>query len=336
MGLLLAAVTASPAAGYTSESPEVRQMVEKGVAFLEGSGGNDPRNRMGAKALVAMAVLKAGRSPNDPRIVDAVNTIQSTVHPGFDPATLGEHRFYEVSMTCIFLVELDAQKYANQINILLRTLQTNQKPWGAWGYPAGYRKEYENTSDTSMTQYGVLAVWEASKADFDVPGDMKERPLTWLLRTQDPSGGWGYQGRVSPNFSPIPQEEQTPSLTVAGLSSVYACADLLGLADPLMRRLPALVRVDGPGDGASQVTPAQVFEVAERGNRWMERNYTIHPKLWTYYYLYGLERCSSFRDLIEGKVGEKREASPQVVQRRRRFSAPQPGERRWLGCGRSI
>ena len=45
-----------------------------------------------------------------------------------------------------------------------------------------------------MTQYGVLASWEAKKNGFVVPVDSIERVLMWLMRTQDPSGGWGYQG----------------------------------------------------------------------------------------------------------------------------------------------
>ena len=54
----------------------------------------------------------------------------------------------------------------------------------------------------------------------------------WLLKTQDPSGGFGYQGNIAPNAGAlVAQSEIRPSMTAAGSGSLYICANLLGLID---------------------------------------------------------------------------------------------------------
>ena len=50
----------------------------------------------------------------------------------------------------------------------------------------------------------------------------------WLIRTQDPSGGFGYQGKIGEGNKLVKQSEVRQSLSAAGLGSVYACSDMLG------------------------------------------------------------------------------------------------------------
>jgi hypothetical protein len=305
--LLAAAVLAAVAAGlpapravaYTPDHPDVREAVARGVRFLESPAGND--TRMGGKALVGLAVLKSGAGRSHPRVVEAVAAAKSQITANMDASVFGDHRTYQLAMTGIFLAELDAEQYAKEIEIILRFLDYSQKPFGGWGYHAAH--QHAKTSDTSMTQYVVLLGWEATQAGFEVPRSMIDRGLVWLMKTQDPSGGWGYQGIVSPSFTPVPQDKQTPSLTVAGLGSVYASADLLGLTKIAGTLPAALEKVDESGSSRprSSVSSKQVEEVQARGNQWMQRNYTVELDQWTYYYLYGLERYMSFREAAEGR-----------------------------------
>ena len=45
------------------------------------------------------------------------------------------------------------------------------------------------------------------------------------MQTQDPSGGFGYQGTISPNVGAlVDQTEIRPSMTAAGSGSLYICA----------------------------------------------------------------------------------------------------------------
>ena len=105
---------------------------------------------------------------------------------------------YSTGLSIIFLISYDPDQYRAEIDALLQALLYKQKTHGGWGYPD------EPTGDTSMTQYGVLSVWEARQRGFQIPQQPIQAVTRWLLRTQDPSGAWGYQGIVSPTFQPVP------------------------------------------------------------------------------------------------------------------------------------
>lgn len=291
------------AAAYTPESPEVRAAVDKAVGFLESPAGTD--DRMGARALIGLAVLKSGAAKDHPRIVEAVQAIQREVKPGYNPAIIPAERLYSPSVAVILLIELDAAKYASQIETLLEYLLSAQKSIGAWGYPPG--NPHAATGDTSMSQYVVLAGWEAFYAGFHVPGEKIDRMLTWLLKTQDPSGGYGYQGVVSSSFAPVQQTEVSPSLTAAGLGTVYACVDLLKAMALAPGLPPALESVEDSRRAhyRSRVPEQYVKEVKSRGKRWLEQNYTTQSGQWTHYYLYALERYHSFREVATGEREEE-------------------------------
>jgi hypothetical protein len=178
------------------------------------------------------------------------------------------------------------------------------------------------TGDTSMTQYAVLCSWEATQAGFRVPLKSIEKVATWLLKTQDPSGAFGYQGNVSKDFTPIQQGPIRHSLSAAGLGSVYICADLLGVIEETEDHpagLPPALRVVDGGRGRqrgrlvakTQLDPRLFRGAQARGNRWMGANYVINPAEWTHYYLFALERYRSFREAAEVRAGAKKpEESP--------------------------
>jgi len=155
-----------------------------------------------------------------------------------------------------------------------------------------------------MTQYGVLSYWEAKRAGFDIPLASMEAVTGWLLRTQDPGGAFGYQGRVADGMTLVTQAGIRPSMAAAGLGSVHICADLLGLSDgrgPQIEGLPiALREIKGPEDRVKTRIPKKLLRDAEaRGYHWFEQNYVIQPPQWAYYYLYALERYQSFRELAQ-------------------------------------
>ncbi|OHB70751.1 MAG: hypothetical protein A2V70_11815 [Planctomycetes bacterium RBG_13_63_9] len=302
LALLASGIDARSVVGYTPESPEVKEAVVRAVEFLESDAAKD--NRLGAKALVGMALLKSGARRSHPKIVKAVEAIRE------DSAGKGAEQFdadiYSTGLSVIFLVTLDPKLYATEIEYLLESLRHRQKPHGGWGYPG------RETGDTSMTQYGVLSAWEAAQAGFDVPIESIERVATWLLKTQDPSGGFGYQGNVSASFVPVGQDSTTLSLGAAGLGSVYMCIDLLGLMERVDLRdagLPAALR-QAQGEKSpervkakTKLDPALFRAVQARGDQWMQQNYRIDPPRYAHYYLYALERYMSFRELSMGIEG---------------------------------
>ncbi|MBN2473037.1 MAG: hypothetical protein JXB62_00415 [Pirellulales bacterium] len=265
-----------------------------------------------------MALLKHGASRNHPAIVATVADIQDALKRGSPSEIfLGPDDIYSLGLATIFLVHFDPIRNAGEIQFLLDVLKHRQKPHGGWGYTN------RESGDTSMTQYAVLGLWEATQAGFQVPVETTEKVAVWLLKTQAPDGAFGYQGNVSETFTPIPQSQIRVSLTVAGLGSVYVCSDLLGLVvrpeEPADDLPPALrkVRQDRPAKPdarvKTQLDPNLFKAVQGRGMMWMRQNYEIDPKNvnYTYYYLYALERCMSFRELCEeGPPSEKQTDGP--------------------------
>lgn len=311
LGAVLVVAAVPPAAAYTPESPEVKAAVARAVGFLESDAAGD--GRVGARALVGLTLLKADRPKNHPKILEAVETIRKAINKDQDPTKLAFNEQYSPGLAIIFLCELDPSRYSEEIQKLLAYMEHAQRPWGGWGYAS----QHSDTSDTSMTQYGVLSMWEATEAGFLVKPETVERVTVWLCRTQDPSGGFGYQGRVSPTFAPVKQDEVRLSMSAAAMGSLYICGDLLGLTKRLEKRddglPPALSEVKEPQPGEpakkpeTRVDARVVLEVKGRGNGWIRAKYTINPGGWNHYYMYALERYMSFRALAEGEaaVGNK-------------------------------
>lgn len=288
-------------AQLTSESPEVKQCIARAIGFLESGAATDAR--LGAYALAGMTLIKNDAPPNHPKVVEAVQQIQQVLKGGATPASFGDNGIYSIGMSTIFLCTLDPDKYRAEITALLQTLQAAQKPHGGWGYLQ------KPTGDTSMTQYGVLSIWEARQVGFDVPTSMIERVADWLLRTQDPSGAYGYQGIVSNSDTLVPQKEVREGVGIAGLGSLYICANMLGMDERAMaeekaRKLPAALKEVQEKDARRSLRSRldlRLFQEAKsRGNRWFQQNFRVDPPLFPFYYLYAVERYWSVREYVEG------------------------------------
>ena len=309
LAVFLSATT--PAIGLTPSSQEVANAVDRAIDFLNSDAAGS--GLVGGEALAGMALLKHGAGRSNPRVVAAVRRIQEAVDAADKPADLRVD-VYSAGLATIFLVELDPQVYRSEIDFLLAHLKAIQKPHGGWGYPD------KPTGDTSMTQYGVLSCWKAAQAGIPLPPGMAQGVATWLLKTQDPSGGFGYQGVLSNTFDPVPQTGIRHSLSAAGLGSVYICADLAGINNRVEEDKdkdglpPAMKRVGASTTKERTTVPINIHPglfqaVFARGNNWMEQNFVVEqPRTegsWTHYYLYALERYYSFRELAEGRTGTR-------------------------------
>jgi len=287
---------APTALAYTPDSPEVKKCVDQAVKFLETADEHRP----GGKALVGLALLKYGKTKGHPQVKEAVETIRRQLGQ-MKPEDV-RMDIYSTGLSTIFLLELDPIAYASEIQCLLDSLVVRQKPHGGWGYPE------RETGDTSMTQYGVLCAWEGTHKGFRFPNENVDGVATWLLRTQDPGGGFGYQGKLALDFRLVKQTPVRLSLSAAGLGSLLMCADLLGVGVDIRAGQsdlpPALREVEEEDPAAkknakTQLDPRLFHAAQSRGRTWLSRNYEIAPKEWTHYYLYALERYMSFQELAE-------------------------------------
>jgi hypothetical protein len=291
----LLALVPQTAAAHTPESPEVRAVIKKGLKYLETA----KEGRLGGQCLIALAFLKDGSDEKHPKVVAAVNACLA--------ATKGEvgADIYSTGIAIIFLCTLNPSKYQPEIVKLRDSLEDRQKSCGGWGYPD------KQTGDTSMTQYGMLSYWEMDAVGIPISQKSVERVTDWLIRTQDPNGNWGYQGKEATDTDRMvlaKQDKAEPGMSAAGLGCTYMAADLLGLSElhsDLDSGLPPALRPLKKGAAkkgqATNVDGKLLRAAQDRGKSWLAKNYKIDPPGFTHYYLYALERCRSFMEAAAGR-----------------------------------
>lgn len=295
------------AAQLGPDSPEVKAAIDRGIAFLERSDDN----RLGAKALVGLTFVKYGKGPEDPKIQSAVDAIKNATKGG--PENFRSD-IYSTGISIMFLVALDPSKYRDEIEVMVKSLHLRQKDHGAWGYPPDHK--HGATCDTSMTQYAALGMWEAyDQAGVETPVMVWDRLAEWLIKTQAPDGGFGYQGNPSPSFDRrIKQDSIKHSMAAAAMGSLYICKDQLGLSELKKRKSDdtpsALKPYESPEERLARIKtridPRYFQRAIGAGNRWMAANYTIDkPKGWLHYYLYALERYESLKEAEQQKKSDR-------------------------------
>jgi hypothetical protein len=302
--MLCLAVAPGSALALTPESPQVKTAIEKGLKFLGSKEAED--ERVGAQALRAMAFAKNEAPPNHPAIQRAVSSIRAALK-NKDGDFNGSEQIYHLGLSLIFLASTDGKNYRSEIDEIMARLLAAQKPHGGWGYPA------QETGDTSMTQYGVLGLWESYKAGANPPLQSWERVANWLMRTQDPSGAFGYQGTDPGSFNLVKQSEVRPSMAAAGLGSLYVCLDHFDFGaaseskpEKKEAKLPAALKPikgkEGPRgkQRPTSVDLGRLRNATALGNRWFDKNFKPAPDEWKYYYVYAYERYQSFREAVEG------------------------------------
>ncbi len=281
------------------ESPEVKKAIESGIEYLR----NAEEGRVGAKALIGLAFLKAGIEKNDPKIQDALSVVRGAAKNGPNnfPADI-----YSTGICIMFLAALDASKYRPEIEVMAQSLHGRVKKPGAWGYPAS-NEGNGKTCDTSMTQYGVLGLWEASDlAGVPTPVKVWDRVAEWLITTQAPDGAWAYQGHPSPDIENRKKQDGGVSdrMTVAALGALYIVRNQLGHGD-LRKRVDddtpaALQPFESDEERKTRIKTQIDLKYFQRamvsGEQYFDRNYKRKPDAWAHYYLYALERYKSLKE----------------------------------------
>lgn len=316
MGCLIGWGNAGNLVAATPDSPEVRAMLDRAMAFLNTyPKGSASASQLGGESLIGLAAYKYQRryQPSVEGVPELTqHALSRAVGEASNPAKLRAVENYSLGLTLIFLTEVHPDEHMDAIVAYWEELKSRQKPNGAWGYPSDQR------GDTSQLQYPALAAWSVKACGLDVDKDILRRLAAYILRVQDPSGAWGYQGNDPGTFTRVPQDLVSPSLTAAGLGSLYVVSDFLGMSkaktfQPVstQRKLPPALRVVVKAEEVSEkkesvgVDTNLIQQAMKEGNAWFEKNPNLKINRWQFYFFYGLERYRSFREKVEGKFEDE-------------------------------
>lgn len=297
------------AQSYTPEHPRVQAMVSKGVNFLttgtrRSLGGEYAQ---GGPMLVGYTLLKVTGDIEMPQVKTAIRMAVQLANNLERTERGGESKIvYEASVAAILLASVDSAKYQPELNNILYFFESIQKSHGGFGYLG------RPTGDTSQVQYVMLALWTMHQVDMDVPVQIVESTINYLKSTMDPSGAWGYQGKLANGGRLVAQEKVSKSLATAGAGALIIGGDILGFYGKRKKK----------NDENEGIPDAFVRIDLKLKNREKRRNITLERSdtdgqiqgavryqnrtnfgggYWYYYWRYSQERYESFVEVFNNK-----------------------------------
>jgi hypothetical protein len=305
----LLALTALPRARAEVTAEQVERAIRRGVAFLKSSqapGGSWP-GEPGVTALVSLALVTAGESPDSPAVQRAFQFLLQ--------APEGHHETYTLGLKAMAMASAP-EKYAQALQAYATRLEQgqirtpNRFAFGSWTYQAAQN----GAGDNSNSQYALLGLHAASEAGARVDPVVFLRALRYWQNAQCRDGSWAYKAG-QPNNG-------TGSMTCAGVSSLIIAG--ARLSESRERLVGNLIE----HCGERSVDPG-----LQAGLDWLGRNFDVRGNIngggqWAYYYLYGLERAGRLSGLrYFGRHDWYREGAEELV----RLQNPVHGT--WQGVG---
>lgn len=326
IGLTLAGCgLATRSHAYSPDDPEVREMVDRGIKYLETLSVDDINQGTygdpeGQPMLIAYAHFKAEGDPDSKVVkmgIDNALTFVERIKRGGGRLSPKPHSkaLYEAAVAIMLLADVDAKKYRNEVQTVAEALLSQQMPHGGYGYVG------EPHGDTSQVQYISLAMWTLDRNGFELDFERVGRMVQWILRVQDPSGYWTYKpedpgvgrGLVNQNRSLL-----TVTTCLAAGSAALIAADVLrqwGATDvlqPKIEGLPKAVKLslldptkeqkmELARKKAGKTPPDAIMASLAKMDNYKSANPFKRSGTadWYYYMLYTLERYESFKDFAD-------------------------------------
>ena len=269
--------------------------VQRAIQFLQGKAGTQ---RIGETAIAALALIKAEVPPNDPGLSKLIARLRSRItSEGYWPDRTGGHDIYEAACVALALANLDADTRRGELDVIAKYMISHQNANGSWDYTG------RTQGDTSISQYGVLGLWECENGGAEIPPEVWDRCATWFLSVQSAQGSWNYHRDEGAQYP------ETLSMTSAGTGSLLICQRQLaryrkGLAE-ISPLLTALLPEGHRAKYDVSVPAARIDQAAKRGLAWIASNFTTTNTTIIgqspYYGLYGIERIGALAD--KGTLG---------------------------------
>ncbi len=311
IAILISSLCVQNSEAYTPEDPIVKGMVKKAASFLESY--KRTKDDRGEDILLAYAHYKSDYDSNHAMVQRG---IAAAVELARDPHAGNTHKInYDAPVAVLLLSSIDAVKYKPQLIAIQRYLFETQHTDGGWTY-----HDYK-TGDISQTQYVLLAIWILDRLGIPLDYQKVGKAAAWLLRVQDPSGGWPYQGEDPGIGKPLIAQKSrvTYSMGLAGGSSLLIAGDALRLwgdtqfaNDPNIPGLPEAIKLYKEDNNSrrrkrGKLSKEPILRACSamenfRRDKMFKR---IKSPDFFYYELYSLERYESFIEIAYGKAKDK-------------------------------
>ena len=179
----LALVSSNPAYGAEGD-PTVKGAISNAAAFLRENIVNSSGVR---RNLAALALLLADEPADSKLIVDSVEQIRSLIKDGQYIPKGGDHHLYGAGVNATLLADIDTKRFRPELEAISQYVIGLQGADGSWDYP-----NRRTVGDTSISQYAMLALWAAERAEVSIPQEVYQKAVAWHQKTQNRGGGFSY------------------------------------------------------------------------------------------------------------------------------------------------
>ena len=296
--------------GYTPDDPQVIQMVDRGLRFLEQS---KPQSA-GEQVICAYAHFKVEHDESNPFVAAGIRAAKKFA------ADLSKGQQYKSNYECavsiMLMCDVDPDRFRGELAAFQRYFNEAQMPHGGYGYPG------EQDGDVSQTQYAILAIWTLDRHGFKLDYNRLVKSMNWLLAVQDKNGPWPYHGKLPLNGGLMSQAETSLSMALAGGASLLIAGDALRLwgdttheDDTGIVGLPKAIKlykedVNVQRRKQVKVSKEPILRAVELMERWRKGNQEQYGGnlYWYFYVAYTTERYESFLEIAKGAPAD---TSPQ-------------------------
>jgi hypothetical protein len=205
-------LAASSCPAIDPHSPEVRECIDRAVAYLRDNLDTVKPYEAG---IVAYAIMRSGDSAESPAVKTLLRRVLDEKFKGGPYGKDTPHQFYEAGTDMMMFEAANPRRYGREIEMIAAFTVENQWPSGCWYYYG----QTEHGGDTSHTQYAVLGLWAANRAGVKVSSNVWSRVADWHLKNQLSDGGFAYH----------PGDIKAPahSMTVNGVASLCVARMML-------------------------------------------------------------------------------------------------------------
>lgn len=181
LAMVLSHATIGAEKSGAAEYAQIQQSIARGASYLRGKINSQ---RGGHKALVALALLKAGLPANAPEIRETIAEIQVEIDRA-DVSRVTE-AIYSIAVAAVLMADADPEAYQPQLAKVAFYLLETQREDGSWTYRT------DTGGDTSVTHYCLLGLWACARSGIEVPPAVWEKSIKWHIANANPDGGFAY------------------------------------------------------------------------------------------------------------------------------------------------